>query len=352
MKNLKFFLLGAILVSLFIPAPAAGWSADPSEKTGYYFTYDEESPPPADIPGIPPLGEMMFVDIVYQDNQLPPYNDQALAFALPDSFWYFGHWYTPEDSFWVSPDGWISFEAASEPGFPFPPETDPVFPNSEIPNALIAPLWQDNNTTSGMGPNNRVYNYFDEGSRTLIVEWYEIIGNATGEVYTYEVLLQLGGQELLLILMDEVVYSQHLIHYLYDTSSDWTADSGATGFEDQAGEQGITYGGTIVNNRKIRSGYFKQPGPGTLDDISSTPFDLRVAGLNTVEFSLPVASEVNLDLFDASGRLVTTLARGTHTAGHHFLELSTNNLPAGVYLVRMEAGEYHATRKLVVIESS
>jgi aminopeptidase N len=69
-------------------------------------------------------------------------------------------------------------------------------------------------------------------------------------------------------------------------------------------------------------------------------------GLATLRFSLPNAQDVTLTVHDVAGRLVRTLARGRHEAGHHAARLA--GLPAGVYLVRLGTGRATETRKLVI----
>ncbi len=57
----------------------------------------------------------------------------------------------------------------------------------------------------------------------------------------------------------------------------------------------------------------------------------------TVALSLETAAEVRVAVYDVLGREVATLHEGLLTAGTHRLRLSGARLPAGVYLVRVEA---------------
>ena len=81
--------------------------------------------------------------------------------------------------------------------------------------------------------------------------------------------------------------------------------------------------------------------------IAPNPF---AQSLNpSISYSLPVAGNVSLKLFDASGRLVSTLASGHHPAGSYSCSLLTTHysLASGVYILRLETGDRALCRKLV-----
>lgn len=86
-------------------------------------------------------------------------------------------------------------------------------------------------------------------------------------------------------------------------------------------------------------------GPLALAPISPNP--LRHAGV--LRFTLPTAEQVELGLFDVSGRLVRSLASGqTLSAGPHEFSLSAEGLAPGVYLARLyAAGETRVSRLVV-----
>ncbi len=70
----------------------------------------------------------------------------------------------------------------------------------------------------------------------------------------------------------------------------------------------------------------------------------------TLRFSLPEAGHVTLAVYDASGRLVTTLVEGMREAGNHEVTFDAANLSSGVYLYRMQAGEFAASGKMVLMK--
>lgn len=86
-----------------------------------------------------------------------------------------------------------------------------------------------------------------------------------------------------------------------------------------------------------------------------TRFALLGTGPNpspgTVEatFQLPQASEITLDLFDAQGRRVATLARGSWPAGIHRAPLAGPRPASGVYLVRYRYPGGEDLRRIAVV---
>ncbi len=67
-----------------------------------------------------------------------------------------------------------------------------------------------------------------------------------------------------------------------------------------------------------------------------------------VDFSLPETAAVTLKVFDASGRLMGTVVDQTMPAGFHTVLLDASGLATGVYLYELRAGDFTATRKMVV----
>jgi hypothetical protein len=82
----------------------------------------------------------------------------------------------------------------------------------------------------------------------------------------------------------------------------------------------------------------------TLESVYPNP----LARQGTVRFGLPEASHVQVTLYDAVGREVARLVDGDLAAGVHRFPLEASGLPSGLYLVRMTAGRFTATRPLIV----
>lgn len=70
----------------------------------------------------------------------------------------------------------------------------------------------------------------------------------------------------------------------------------------------------------------------------------------SISFSLPVASNVSLRVFNLVGQEVATLVSGQTAAGTHTVNFDGSNLTSGMYIYRLEAGEFSATRKMVLMK--
>ena len=79
---------------------------------------------------------------------------------------------------------------------------------------------------------------------------------------------------------------------------------------------------------------------------SPNPFNQR----SLVSFALPNACDVKLAIYDISGREVAVLVDGFRPAGMHTAEWDASGMSSGVYFVRMAAGDYARTVKLLLVK--
>jgi hypothetical protein len=70
----------------------------------------------------------------------------------------------------------------------------------------------------------------------------------------------------------------------------------------------------------------------------------------TIAFALPEVASVRLTVFDVTGRAVATLLNGTQSAGSHSVNFDASRLAAGLYFYRLEAPNFSATRKLMLLK--
>ncbi len=84
----------------------------------------------------------------------------------------------------------------------------------------------------------------------------------------------------------------------------------------------------------------------SLDQNFPNPFNPRT----TISFRLTNETDVTLDVFDASGKLVATLVDGPKGAGRHSVEFDASALTSGVYFYRLIAGGMVERKKMVLLK--
>ena len=88
------------------------------------------------------------------------------------------------------------------------------------------------------------------------------------------------------------------------------------------------------------------PGVFSLDRAYPNPFN----PVTTLNFSLPIESEVSLSIYNLQGREVTLLVDDMMDAGYHSIVWNADHYSSGVYFVKMVAGKYLSTQKIVLVK--
>ncbi len=70
----------------------------------------------------------------------------------------------------------------------------------------------------------------------------------------------------------------------------------------------------------------------------------------TIGYDIPIASWVTLKVYDNSGKTVAVLINEIQPEGSYRVSFSIENLPTGVYIYELKAGNYVATKKMVAIK--
>ncbi|MBU1919543.1 T9SS type A sorting domain-containing protein [bacterium] len=69
-----------------------------------------------------------------------------------------------------------------------------------------------------------------------------------------------------------------------------------------------------------------------------------------ISFDLAEAGMVKLTVFNPLGQTVATLVNGTMASGRHTIAFDGTNLTSGLYYYRLEAGDFSAIRKMILIK--
>lgn len=108
---------------------------------------------------------------------------------------------------------------------------------------------------------------------------------------------------------------------------------------------------TAAGSEGISSSLWSHLGPPThVYEYQPNP----TRGATSIRFAVPRKTVVTISLFDVRGRQVRSLTQREWEPGEHAIEWNGRDedgrrLSAGIYLCRMVAGPYRATRKLAVV---
>lgn len=115
----------------------------------------------------------------------------------------------------------------------------------------------------------------------------------------------------------------------YSQLSVWVA-SGCTGTQ-------IT---GITNNRNII------PNKYSLEQNYPNPFNPST----TISFGLPKAADVNLIVYDITGRVVAELVNGKLDAGMHSINFDASRIASGLYFYSIKTSDFTETKKMMLIK--
>jgi len=73
-------------------------------------------------------------------------------------------------------------------------------------------------------------------------------------------------------------------------------------------------------------------------------------GQTVVKYQLPKASNVQLQVYNVAGQLVKTVNEGQKPAGYHQVKINDNTMANGIYFYQLKAGNFSATKKLLIVK--
>jgi hypothetical protein len=143
-----------------------------------------------------------------------------------------------------------------------------------------------------------------------------------------------------------------------------SSDDGTTWRSISEGLTDVSVGSLVIKGAMLfsatSSGVWKRP----LSEITSVP---KATGLlpkdygleqnypnpfnpsTTIRYGLPTRSHVALTVYNTLGQLVASLVNETEEAGSHEVRFDGSVLASGVYFYRLSAGDYLATKRLVLL---
>ena len=88
------------------------------------------------------------------------------------------------------------------------------------------------------------------------------------------------------------------------------------------------------------------PAVTSLSQNYPNPFNANTS----ISYTLAEAGNVNLSVYDISGRLVTTLVDGYQEAGEHVASWDASQVSSGVYFYKLSTADYSATKKMHLLK--
>jgi hypothetical protein len=334
------------------PGPLDPLGPDAGGYMAYHSGDNHELAPVHDFQSIASTGnELQLCDYVTDWwNQGP--DGQTTTIDLPFSFQYYGEAY---DRLTVCTNGWVSF---GEHELYHTAVNTPI-PGAQGPPAMIAAYWTDlYNCTSQWNLISPIYTQYSIESGEFIIEWnsFQPVGNP------YAITAQL-------ILRDPLIWEtgngngEILLHLPNVTT--WNGTNGVTigieNAEETAGMQ-IAFNELFdAAGQSVEDGTSILFRPMELDhdvDESVKPEDfvlMKVAPnpfnpVTQIELVLGQSGRVKLDVFDLSGRLVSSLADRRISAGRHAFAFDGAGLPSGLYLVQLKSDTGSQCQKITLLK--
>ena len=70
----------------------------------------------------------------------------------------------------------------------------------------------------------------------------------------------------------------------------------------------------------------------------------------TIRFSLPVATQIKITIYNMIGEQILTLAEGMYESGNHKVTFNASNFPSGAYIYRIESNEFVQVKKMILMK--
>ena len=83
-----------------------------------------------------------------------------------------------------------------------------------------------------------------------------------------------------------------------------------------------------------------------IQSIYPNPFN-PIANLN---FELPIDSKITIKVYNLQGQVISTLLNDYMQPGYHSVAWNADDNASGMYLIRMVAGDFTQTKKIILVK--
>ncbi|MCX7995696.1 MAG: hypothetical protein N3A65_08020, partial [candidate division WOR-3 bacterium] len=338
--------------------------------TGYYYVYWSGGPYQQ-----APVYSWFAIDTTQTANPGTSLNlgdDETRQVNLPFTFKFYGVNYNQIS---ICSNGWLAFGSTISTAY-----SNTGVPNTALPNAVVFALWDDLHPGYAGAPGD-VYYYNDATRRRFVVEWFRVAryGYQT-RMETFEVLLYdpvyyptpTGDGEIIIQYYDALDETDHTvgienaagtvgIQYYFDGTYHQLGVPITPGFALKFTTWPPTVGVVEEGGLSLESGKFglvlvPNPFRDKLDIRYMIPDAGRVGqGFNLASNKAEVGQGFSLAIYDISGRVVkffnleSCIVNRVSNVIWDGTDDSGRKLPAGVYFVSFEVGDYRQIEKAVLV---
>ena len=314
--------------------------------TGYYYAYFSGG-----VHDQSPVFDWIAIDSTqtqYPGVSLDLGDNETAQVSLPFTFTFYG---TDYNEISICSNGWIAMGSQTTYD-----QTNSGIPHPDGPYAMIAALWDDLDPGNTGEPSD-IYYYDDAQNHRFIIEYFQVEHWYSGNHETFEIILHdpayyptpTGDGEIVIQYLEEMQLLDNTVgiedssetvgiqyHYeeMYHPLAVPITDSFALKYTTEEPSVGIEEDGTL-STIPLRT---------MMSSVYPNPFTRNMK----ITYQLATGGQVNLKVYDVSGRLVCSLADAIYDPGYYTVVWDGEDdvgrkVAAGVYFIRFAAGPAGAT---------
>jgi len=104
--------------------------------------------------------------------------------------------------------------------------------------------------------------------------------------------------------------------------------------------------GSVQYSRTVKIDYSPKPDDFKLEQNYPNPFNPATS----IKYAIPLDTHVKLTIYDLLGNEIKTLVDGYQPAGTYSVKFDGSNLTSGIYIYRLQAGDFVSTKRMVLIK--
>ncbi len=218
--------------------------------------------------------------------------------------------------------------------------------------AMVAPFWDDFKEY-----NLRVYYNHDLENSRFVIGWYNAYDDDVHRDQTFEIIILDRTAWPTATGDNEIIFQYALVNSPYSSSVGICSPDQCTGIEYLFNGNYADGAATLSNTRAIKftTGSLYQtdidegrelPESFSLSQNYPNPFNVSTL----IDFSIPGADYVKLEVFNILGQKIATLVDNHLEAGFHRIVWKADDMRSGVYFYRLETTNLTETKRMMLLK--